>query len=232
MVRGISLQKHSTRQTLVESIVVLSAWRLKRTWFLLSFIALGIGLGLSGDVFGSGNGQGSLQLLQARIDVARIPAGVFTILTVSLILFFVGLMTTLLVDDQIHVIALLRSQGASRGQIFGSFFLQSVVLSLFALIAGIPLALYTTLLLASHTLAGNQLDALNSITKHPWQTMIGLLPYTLIIVVTLITTGVALYSASRMDVLSLRSTSSRSQARPFWQRFNLDLAAGALALLG
>ena len=190
-------------------------------------------LGLSGSVLGSNGQPGSLELLRDRVVVARIPAGVFTILIVLLILFFVSLNTALLVDRQREVIALLRSRGASSGQIFGALFLQSVILSLIALFIGIPLAVCATLLLAGHTLAGNELDALNVITAHPLQVMTGVMPYALLIIlVALITMGLSLFSAARMDVLSLRRASARSTTRPFWQRFNLDLIAGVLALLG
>src|SRR5437588_202373 len=132
-----------------------------------------------------------------------------------------------------EVIALLRSRGASSRQIFGALFLQSVVLSLIALFIGIPLAVWATLLLAGHTLTGNELDALNVITAHPLQVMTGVMPYALLIIlVALITMGLSLLSAARLDVLSLRRASARSATRPFWQRYNLDLIAGVLALLG
>src|SRR5947207_8198712 len=54
----------------------------------------------------------------------------------------------------------------------------------------------------------------------------------LIILVAPISMGLSLFSAARMDVLSLRRASARSTTRPFWQRDNLDLIAGVLALLG
>jgi ABC-type antimicrobial peptide transport system permease subunit len=190
-------------------------------------------LGLSGSVLGSNGQPGSLELLRDRVDVARIPAGVFSILIVLLILFFVSLITAVLVDHQIDAIALLRSRGASSGQIFAAFFLQGIILSLIALFIGIPLAVYTTLLLAGHTLSSSQLDALNIITTHPLLVMTGILPYALVIIlIALITMGLSLYFAARMDVLSLRRASARSNTRPLWQRFNLDLIAGSLALLG
>lgn len=135
-------------------------------------------LGLSGSVLGSNGQPGSLELLRDRVDVARIPAGVFSILIILLILFFVSLITAVLVDHQIDAIALLRSRGASSGQIFAAFFLQGIIL------------------------------------------------------IALITMGLSLFFAARMDVLSLRRATARGNTRPLWQRFNLDLIAGSLALLG
>ncbi len=190
-------------------------------------------LGLSGSVLSSSGQPGSLEVLRDRVDVARIPTNVFTILIVLLILFFVSLMTALLVDRQRDGIALLQSRGASSAQIFSALFLQCVLLSLIALLLGIPLAISSTLLLTGHILPGNERDALNVITTHPFQVMSGMLPYALLIIlVALITTGLSLFFAARMDVLSLRRASARSSTRPLWQRLNLDLLAGALALLG
>ena len=190
-------------------------------------------LGLSGAVLSSNGQPGSLEVLQDRVDVARIPTGVFTILIVLLILFFVSLMTALLMDRQREVIALLQSRGASTGQIFSALFIQSILLSLVALFLGIPLAIVSTLLLAGHILPRNELDVLNVITAHPFQVMAGMLPYALLILLaTLITTGISLFFAARMDVLSLRRASARSSTKPRWQRLNLDLIAGTLALLG
>lgn len=190
-------------------------------------------LGLSGSVLSSKGQPGSLEVLRDRVDVARIPTGVFTILIVLLILFFVSLMTALLMDRQRDVISLLQSRGASSAQIFSALFLQSVLLSLIALFLGIPLAISSTLLLAGHILPSNEQDALNVITAHPFQVMSGMLPYALLIIlVALITTGLSLFFAARIDVLSLRRASARSSTRPLWQRLNLDLLAGVLALLG
>ncbi len=190
-------------------------------------------LGLSGSVLSSPGQPGSLELLRERVDVARIPASVFTLLILSLILFFVSLMIALLVDRQREVIALLQSRGASGGQIFGADFLQSAILCLVALLVGIPLAIATTLWLAGHILPGNERDALDVITTHPFQVIVAMLPYALIIIViALLTTGLSLFSAAHLDVLSQRRAAARSNTRPVWQRFNLDLIAGALAFLG
>jgi ABC-type antimicrobial peptide transport system permease subunit len=190
-------------------------------------------LGLSGTVLSSPGQPGSLQSLHDRVTVARIPSGMFTILILLLILFFVVLITALFVDRHTDGIALLRSRGASRGQVFGALFLQGCLLSLFALLIGIPLAFFATLALAGIMMPGQELDALNTITAHPVQAMADTLPYALVVLcVALLTMGASLFSAVRMDVLSLRRMAARNSKRPLWQRFNLDVIAGALALLG
>jgi hypothetical protein len=44
--------------------------------------------------------------------------------------------------------------------------------------------------------------------------------------------AVSLYFAARMDVLALRRESARAHKRPLWQRFNLDIFAGVIAIGG
>lgn len=190
-------------------------------------------IGLSGSVLGSNGQLSSLASLQSRITVARIPTSVFTLLIILLILFFVSLMAALLVDRQRDVIALLQSRGASRRQIFSALFLQSILLSLVALVLGMPLALFSTLLLARHLLLEHELDALNVLTSHPFHVIAGILPTALLIIlVALLTIALSFFSATRLDILSLRRTSARSTVRPLWQRLHVDLIAGTLALPG
>ncbi len=180
------------------------------------------------------NGTSSiLEEFRSRIDVARIPTGVFTVLILSLLLFFVSLMSTLLVDRQQETIAVLRSRGASRRQILGALLLQNSGLGIIALLIGLPLATFTVLLLSQRMLPGAQQDALNIITAHPVQATLGTIWYAFaIVLITLITLSISLFFATRLDILSLRGESTRSNKRPLWHRFNLDVIAGVIALVG
>ena len=188
---------------------------------------------LSSPVLSTNGNPSSLEEFRSRISAASIPVGVFTILTLSLILFFVSLLTTLLVDRQADTIALLRSRGASRRQIFGSLLLQSSALEIIALVLGLPLATATVLLLAQRMLPALELDALNIITNQPVQATWGTIWYALAIaLVALFTMGVSLFFAARMDIFSQRKETTRGNRRPLWQRFNLDLIAGVIALVG
>ncbi len=177
--------------------------------------------------------QSSLQQFQSRIAVAHVPVGVFTLLILALILFFVSLMTTLLVDRQSDTIAILRSRGASTGQVFSSLLLQSGVLAVFGLLIGLPLATLTAILLSHYLLASSQLDALGVLTSHPLNGMLSTFwDGVAIALVALLTMSVALFLAARANILSLRRDSSRTGKRPVWQRLNLDVIAGVLALVG
>jgi ABC-type antimicrobial peptide transport system permease subunit len=177
------------------------------------------------------NSSSTLEQFRSRIAVAGVPSGVFTILISVFVLFFVSLMTTLLVDRQTEMIVLLRSRGASRGQIFGSLLLQAVVVGILALLIGLLLTFFAVLLLGQRMLPANSQDALNIVTVHPVPALASTFIYGLVIVlVTLLAMGFSIFMVARMDVLALRREMARSTARPFWQRFSLDIVAGVVAL--
>ena len=187
---------------------------------------------LSGQALSFTGNPSNLEAFRSRIEVARIPSGVFTLLILSFILFFISLLTSLLVDRQQDTIALLRSRGASRTQIFSAFFLQSIILGAIALLIGLPLATVTVLLISQHVLSPVELDALNVILNHPFQTTLGSIWYALsITLVALFTMGISLFMATRMNILSLQSEATRSNTRPLWQRFQIDVVAGIIALV-
>jgi hypothetical protein len=138
-----------------------------------------------------------------------------------------------LIDRQAETVALLRSRGASRLQIFGALLFQSLILGVLALSIGLPLATGTTLLMAQRLLPAAEMDALNVVTAHPLQATLATFWYALAVVgVALLAMNISLLFAARRDVLSLRRETARSSQRPIWQRLNLDIIAGVIALLG
>src|SRR5258708_901457 len=190
-----------------------------------------IHLELAGQALSFSGNPSILDAFRSSIAVARIPTGVFTLLILAFILFFISLLTNLLVDRQQDTIALLRSRGASRTQIFGAFFLQSIGLGIIALVIGLPLATITALFISQSVLSPADLDALNSITSHPFQTTLGSIWYALAItLIALFTMGISLFMATRMNILSMRREAARSNTRSFWQRLQLDVIAGIIAL--
>jgi FtsX-like permease family len=191
-----------------------------------------IHLELAGQALRFSGNPSILDAFSSRIAVVRIPTGVFPLLILSFILFFISLMTTLLVDRQQDTIALLRSRGASRTQIFGAFFLQSIGLGTIALVIGLPVATIIVLLISQSVLSPAERDALNSITSHPFQTTFGSIWYALAItLIALFTMGISLFTAARMNIISLRREMTRTNTRPRWQRLQLDVIAGIIALV-
>ena len=191
-----------------------------------------VGLSLSSPLLSS-NGNSILDQFRGRVAVVSIPVGVFVILILALVLFFVSLITTLLIDHQSDTIAVLRSRGASRVQVFGALLLPGIGVGIIALLIGIPVAVVCVLFLSQRMLPPTELDALNSITGNPLQAMLGTIEYALAIVLAvLLTMSVSLFLAARLNILSLRRESARSNKPPLWQRLNLDVIAGVIALVG
>lgn len=165
--------------------------------------------------------------------VARIPLLSLAYLIAGLMLFFVSLMTDLLVDRQSEAIAVLRSRGASREQIFSSLLTQSVGLGIVAFVAGPLLAVLAARLLAQFSLSPADQGALNVILADPVAAILNLSLSSLVtIVVSILAMAFAIRRASRMDVLALRRESARAARGPAWLRMGLDILAGVIALTG
>ncbi len=183
-------------------------------------------------LFSDVNAPGSLEQFRERAVVARIPSTVIAAQILVLILFFVSLMTDLLVDRQADAITVLRSRGASRRQIFGALMTQSVGLGLLAIAIGLPLTLLVVMFVAQRILPVQVQDSLNVITKQPLQSLQSVLGYAFaVVLVVLATMSFSLIRVVRMDVLASRREAARSTRRPLWQRLHLDIVAGGIALL-
>lgn len=180
--------------------------------------------------------SGPADILQAysdRISVARIPMLSLAYLIAGLVLFFVSLMTDLVVDRQMGAIAILRSRGASRRQIFSALVTQSTGVGIIALIVGPLLAIAVARGLAQFLLSSADQDALNLITADPLSTALGLYLSALITIgVAVLAMVTAIWRATRMDVLSLRRETARTTQSPAWLRMGLDVLAGVIALTG
>ena len=175
-----------------------------------------------------------LENLQARVMTARIPIAIIAFQILALLLFFVSIMTDMLVDYQSNSIALVHSRGASRSQIFGSQFVQSLGVCLLATVLGLPFALVLVQLIAAHTLLPTQTDAINALTNTPiFSIFLSVAWYIIAIVfVILATMSFSLIRATTMNVLSTRRETTRSTRRALWQRLYLDVVFGIVALIG
>jgi len=174
-----------------------------------------------------------LETFRSKLAVAQIPAVILALQVIALILLFVGMMALLLVDRQVDTIALLRSRGASRGQVFGAFMTQSIVLGLIALLVGPLLAIGAVYFITERLLPPLAQDATNVISTAPLQALLSIKWYAVgAAIVVIATMAFSLYRASRVDVWSTANQASQSARRPLWQRLNLDLFAACIALAG
>lgn len=188
---------------------------------------------LQGDALSNPPVQSTLDRYHDRIGVLQIPNGLVLFQILALVLFFVGMMSELLVERQTETIAILRSRGANRLQIFGSFMTQSIGLGIIALFMGPLLAILAVYLMAQHTLSAQEQGALNIISRNPTGTLYSLRSYALAaVLLTIATMGFSIYRTVGMDVLAIRRESARATGKPLWQRFNLDILAIIIAITG
>ncbi len=179
------------------------------------------------------SGINVLAAFQQRSSVVQVPIALLLAQVLGLALFFVSLMADIVVERQSEAIAVLRSRGASRGQIFGAFAVQSVGLSLAALIAGPLLAILGVQLIARHALAAGDQDALNIISGNPLATALSIGWYIVIAVAgVLLAMLISVNRAMSGDVLTLRREAARATRRPLWQRMNLDVVAAVIGVTG
>lgn len=179
---------------------------------------------------------GPLAVLQGygnRVTVINLPVLVLTFLVGGLVLFFVMLMTDLLVERQVTAITLLRSRGASAGQIFGSLLWQSTGLGLIAFVLGPLLAIVLVGVLVGFTLQGDDRGSLALITANPLSAAQGLIGRDLIVVgLAILAMIFSIWRVMRSNILVMRRESARATRQPFWLRFKLDILAAVIALAG
>jgi putative ABC transport system permease protein len=174
-----------------------------------------------------------LDQYSSRIAIAQLPVVSLLVLVLGLVLFFVSLMAELLVERQADAIAILRSRGASRSQIFGSLVIQCIGLGLIALIIGPLLAILIVRMIAQNVLPPANKSALGIISGNPIQVVQGIIWYPLIaFLVAIMAMIVAVSRTTRQDVLSVRRESARSTRQPLWQRLNLDIVAAIIMIVG
>lgn len=168
-----------------------------------------------------------------QVSIAQVPVNCFLALILGLALFFTSIIAGLLVDRQSDALAILRSRGASRSQVFAALAAQAAGLDLVALLVGPPLAAIIAALLAQRTLAPADQGAVTIITDRLLQAIWQVGIYALAAAaVVLLATIFALWRASNRDVLALRWEAARSTYHPLWQRLHLDSLAIILALAG
>lgn len=187
-------------------------------------------LGPAAEAFGS---PSTLERYRDRVAVVQVPVDIVAFQVFFLVLFFVSMMADILVERQAVVIALLRSRGASRWQVFGTFVNQSVGLGLIALVAGSLLALLATRWLVQATLPATDQGALNILDGNPLQALGNVVWFAVAAALgAVLAMIVAIRSSASRDVLEMRREGARVTRAPLWQRVYLDVVAGIVALTG
>jgi putative ABC transport system permease protein len=168
-----------------------------------------------------------------RLGVAQLAVTCLSLLIAGMVLLFVSIMADILIDQQTSAIAVLRSRGASRRQIFGSLVTQSVGLVILALIIGPFLAIALTRLMVHAGLPSGEQGALNLIAGNPLPVVMGVSAYALAVAgAAIIAMIIATARTMQFDVLTVRREAARATHRPLWQRLNLDVVIAIISLTG
>jgi hypothetical protein len=185
------------------------------------------------DPFGDSQVYDALYGYGQQVINAQVTAFMILAAVLGLMLLFVGLMASAIVDAQETVIATLRSRGASRRQIFTALALQSGSLGVIALLIGPLLAFSVSGVVAGALLPQQYHYVLGALATSPLET--GIRIGALAAITMLVALGTmlgTLYRATRLNMLTLRRQTSRNSGKPLWQRLYLDLVVALLAFVG
>ena len=175
----------------------------------------------------------TLSTFAQQIVVLQIVTACLLLLILAIILLLVGMMSDMLVERQVEIIATLRSRGATQQQIFGSFVLQGLAIGLAALLAGPLLAILLVRAIALALLLPADQSALNVITANPVSAALDVRWFAIVsVVVAFIVMILAINRAAKLDIVTLRRESSRIKRVPFWRRLNLDILVVVLIVAG
>jgi putative ABC transport system permease protein len=145
---------------------------------------------------------------------------VFSIPVMGLVLYFIMLISRMIVQRQGNEIALLRSRGSSSTQIVTIYLLENLLLG----VIGAALGLLVGRLLAQ--LMGSTTSFLKFSFRQPvrvresWQVLVFGLASAVLAVLAILAPA---FSASRYTIITYKQERARSLRRPAWQRYFLDL---------
>ena len=155
-----------------------------------------------------------------RLFFSKIPMFVVMVLIAVVILYYVVTLSSLLVEQQRGELALLRSRGASSGQILAVFILEGATISVIA-IAVAPILAATIISFMGYTPAfaglsdGERLGVFVTGGAYMMSALGGLFSFGALLIPAV--------RASRIGVTRHRQQSARPTEQPFYQRYYLDV---------
>jgi putative ABC transport system permease protein len=163
---------------------------------------------------------------------------IFSIPVMGVVLFFVGLIASMVVRRGQTEIAVLRSRGTTRAQVVGVYLLEGLLVGSVGLIGGLALGRWLAQLMG-HTrtfldpallsgLANRSFSDPLPVSLSPAALRYGLLGVALAVLALLAPSLVA----SRHTIVTYKWERARALIRPLWQRYYLDLFLLALPLYG
>jgi len=154
---------------------------------------------------------------------------VLTVPVLIMLTFYIFMVSQLIVDHDANSIAVFKSRGAGRSQIFLSYLIESVIISGVAFVVGPFLGLFICKILGS----SNGFLEFVQRTALPVQLNLKVYMYSFFAVLLLIITILApVLSVSRKSIVSHKQEKARVKKQALWKKFFLDIVLLAVAGYG
>jgi putative ABC transport system permease protein len=168
----------------------------------------------------------AIERYQERLFFTRLPLFALMLQVVGIVLYYLVMVSTMLVDRQTGEIALLRSRGASTGQVMGIYAIEGGILAGAAIVAG-PLFAAAAISILGLTPPFSDLSggSLLEVTLSPWAFGLAALGAFLAMAALL----VPAYVTTRKSMVQYRQNLARPPQQPVFLRYYLDLVVVGVA---
>lgn len=170
-----------------------------------------------------------VQEFSSALTSVRLLLVMFYIPILILLIFFIFMITKLVVDNDRNELSVLRSRGASPRQLLSIYFIQSGILS------GVSLVLAPLIALALCRLLGATSGFLEFGQRAPislhisGETLLYGLAAAVLVMVTMIVPALL---ASRLEIVEQKQQKAKKKIKPLWQKLYLDIVLLAVAGYG
>ena len=171
-----------------------------------------------------------LATFDEKLFFTRIPLLVLVLQIAAIVLYYLFMVSTMLIERQAGEIALLKSRGATTSQVMKIYVIEGLAISAIAVLVGPPLAATIISLLGqtppfTDLTGGSNLQVTLSLGAYLWAAAGAILAFATLLIPA--------YMATRRTIVHQRAASGRPSQQPFFLRYYLDLglaAAGAVLL--
>jgi putative ABC transport system permease protein len=168
--------------------------------------------------------QYSIRALKLNTTLWVLQVPIFIVLA-----FFIFMVSKLIVDNEKNEIAVMKSRGASRFQVFMLFLIQSLIILGISMLVGPFLGLFICKVLGASNgfMELVQRSALElSLSEKAYQFALAAAA------ISIATMVVPVINYSRMTIVKHKQSKSRKSNKPFWQKFFIDFVCLAISLYG
>lgn len=176
----------------------------------------------------------ALQSYGSSASLLTVVLTVFSLPVIGLVLYFTSLIASMVIQRSQSEIAILRSRGSSRRQIFSAYLVEGVLLAVVGLAAGLTLGSWIAQLMG-RTRSFLDVSVFEQSRFEDLVTVISanaLLYAGLGIGLTLLALLIPAARASRHTIVTLRTQQARDLERPLWQKYFVDILLLAPPLYG